>query len=74
MQNYFIFKITVVTKSEIDREWVFFYNTSYTHRKEEHIMKEQEKNPGFALEENLKKSPDGADGAVPAFAKGVLHR
>ena len=55
MQNYFIFKITVVTKSEIDRERVFFYNT-YKTKEGGQAMKEPEKNPGFALEENLKKA------------------
>ena len=55
MKKYFIFKITAVAKTEIDRGGDFFYNT-YKTKEGGQAMKEPEKNPGFALEENLKKA------------------
>ena len=55
MKKYFIFKITAVTKTEIDRGGDFFYNT-YKTKEGGQAMKELEKNPGFVLEENLKKA------------------
>ena len=55
MKKYFIFKITAVAKTEIDRGGDFFYNT-YKTKEGGQAMKELEKNPGFVLEENLKKA------------------
>ena len=46
MKKYFIFKITAVAKTEIDRGGDFFYNT-YKTKEGGQAMKEPEKNPGF---------------------------